>query len=171
VNEQNMASTLSKIDDIWAEYDYKNVFQYQFLDDAYEEKLSQITATTTIINGVTIAIVAISLFGLFSLVAFQTSRRIKEIGIRKVLGATGANILLILGRSFIWLILISVAIAIPLAYSVMGSALNKFNNRIDLDFSYALLTVLAIVTFSALVIVSRAFMAIRTNPVDILKDE
>ncbi|PWL31700.1 ABC transporter permease [uncultured Roseivirga sp.] len=171
VNEQNMASTLSKIDDIWAEYDYKNVFQYQFLDDAYEEKLSQITATTTIINGVTIAIVAISLFGLFSLVAFQTSRRIKEIGIRKVLGATGANILLILGRSYIWLILISVAIAIPLAYSVMENALNKFNNRIDLDFSYALLTVLAITTFSALVIVSRAIMAIRTNPVNILKDE
>lgn len=171
VNGQNMASTLNQIDEIWDEYDYKNAFQYQFLDDAYEEKLSQITATTAIISGVTIAIVAISVFGLFSLVAFQTSRRIKEIGIRKVLGATGANILLILGRSYIWLIFISVAIAIPLAYSIMENALNRYYNRIELDFSYALITVLAIITFSALVIVSRAFMAIRTNPVEILKDE
>lgn len=171
VNAQNMASTLSQIDEVWDQYDYKNAFQYQFLDEAYEEKLSQITATTTIINGITIAIVVISLFGLFSLVAFQTSRRIKEIGIRKVLGASGANILIILGKSYVWLILLSVALAIPLAYSLMGDALNKYNNRIELDFSYAILTVVAIVAFSALVIVSRAFMAIRTNPVEILKDE
>lgn len=171
VNSQNMASTLSEIDEIWDEYDYKSALQYQFLDDAYAENLGQIKATTTIINGITIAIVVISLFGLFSLVAYQTSRRMKEIGIRKVLGATGSNILLMFGKPYAWLILISSSAAIPLAYSLLGKALDKYHNRIELDFSYALITVLAIVTFSVLVIISRALLAVRTNPVDILKDE
>jgi putative ABC transport system permease protein len=171
VNAENMASTLGQIDKLWDQFDYKNAYQYRFLDNAYEEKLSQIQRITSIINGVTTAIVVISLFGLFSLVAFQTSRRVKEIGIRKVLGARGINILLILGKPYAWLILLSSAVAIPLGYSLMDKTLEQYTNRIELDASFALITILAIVVFSVLVIVSRAISAVRANPVDILRNE
>ena len=171
VNAQNMASTLGQIDAIWDQFDYKDSYQYQFLDDAYEAKLSRLQNLTLIINGVTTAIVIISLFGLFSLVAFQTSQRIKEIGIRKVLGATANNILFILGKPYAWLILLSSLVSIPLAYYFMGNALNGYPNRIDLDASFGVITVISILSFSALVLLSRALSTIRTNPVDILRNE
>lgn len=171
VNAANMATTLSSIDEIWDRFDYKNAYQYQFLDDAYEEKLSRIQRVTLIINGVPSAIVIISLFGLFSLVAFQTSRRVKEIGIRKVLGASGAHILFILGKPYALLILLSSGVAIPLGYYLMQTALGKYPNRITLDASFALITISTLIVFSVLVISSRALSAIRVNPVEILKDE
>ena len=171
VNAQNMPSTLGQIDAIWDQFDYKDSYQYQFLDDAYEAKLSRLQNLTLIINGVTTAIVVISLFGLFSLVAFQTSQRIKEIGIRKVLGATANNILFILGKPYAWLILLSSLVSIPLAYYFMGNALNGYPNRIDLDASFGVITVISILSFSALVLLSRALSTIRTNPVDILRNE
>ncbi|KYG81277.1 hypothetical protein AWW67_07940 [Roseivirga seohaensis] len=171
INAQNMASTLGQIDAIWDQFDYKNSYQYQFLDDAYEAKLSMLQNITLIINGVTTAIVVISLFGLFSLVTFQTSQRIKEIGIRKVLGASANNILFILGKPYAWLILLSSLVSIPLAYYFMGSALNQFPNRIDLNASFGVITVISILCFSALILLSRALSTIRTNPVDILRNE
>lgn len=171
VNGQNMAGTLGEIDEVWSEFDYKDAYQYQFLDDAYEAKLKELKNVATIINGITIAIVVISLFGLFSLVAFQTSQRIKEIGIRKVLGASTNHILFILGKPFAWLIVLSSLVAIPLAYFVLGNALNQYINRIELDASFAVMTVTIILCFSALVLLSRVFSTIRTNPVEILKDE
>jgi len=171
VNAQNMASTLGQIDAIWDQFDYKDSYQYQFLDDAYEAKLSRLQNLTLIINGVTTAIVIISLFGLFSLVAFQTSQRIKEIGIRKVLGASSNNILIILAKPYAWLILLSSLVSIPLAYYFMGNALNGYPNRIDLDASFGVITVISILSFSALVLLSRALSTIRTNPVDILRNE
>ena len=171
VNAQNMASTLGQIDAIWDQFDYKDSYQYQFLDDAYEENLSRQQNLTIIINGVTTAIVVISLFGLFSLVAFQTSQRIKEIGIRKVLGATANNILIILAKPYAWLILLSSLVSIPLAYYFMGNALNGYPNRIDLNASFGVITVISILCFSALVLLSRALSTIRTNPVDILRNE
>jgi putative ABC transport system permease protein len=171
VNAQSMASTLGKIDAVWDQFDFKDAYQYQFLDDAYEEKLSELQRLTLIVNGVTIAIVVISLFGLFSLVAFQTSQRLKEIGIRKVLGATANNILIILAKPYAWLILSSSLFAIPLAYSVMSNALNQFINPIDLDASFGLVTVFILLCFSTLVLLSRTISTIKTNPVDILRNE
>tara|TARA_R110001592_G_scaffold345761_1_gene637823 strand:- start:212 stop:1267 length:1056 start_codon:yes stop_codon:yes gene_type:complete len=171
VNAQNMASTLGQIDAVWDQFDYKDTYQYQFLDDAYEAKLSELQRLTLIINGVTTAIVVISLFGLFSLVAFQTSQRIKEIGIRKVLGASANNILSILAKPYAWLILLSSLVSIPLAYYFMGNALNGYPNRIDLGASFGVITVISILGFSALVLLSRTISTIRTNPVDILRNE
>ena len=171
LNETNMASTLSQIDDVWDEYDYKNTYQYSFLEDAYREKLDKQMRIATIINGATIAIVVISLFGLFSMVVFQTSRRLKEIGIRKVLGATAQNILLILGKPYLWVIVLASGLAIPLAYYLMNSALSNFPNRIVLDNSFAFITVLLMLLFSVLIVLSRVLMALKINPVDILKDE
>lgn len=171
VNESSMASTLSQIDKIWDEYDYKNTYQYSFLEDAYKDKLDKQMRIATIINGATIAIVVISLFGLFSMVVFQTSRRLKEIGIRKVLGATAQHILLILGRPYLWVIILASGLAIPLGYYLMNNALDNFPNRIVLGSSYGLTTLLLLFFFSVLIVLSRALMAIKTNPVDVLRNE
>ena len=171
VSSENMAGTLDQIDEIWNLYDYKNAYQYQFLDDAYETKLDLVKRITLIINGVTVAIVAISLFGLFSLVVFQTSQKVKEIGIRKVLGASVSHILLILSKPYALVVLLSTSIAIPLAYSFMDDALNKFPNRINIDSSFGIATIAFVLLFSGLVVLSRGLAASRRNPVEILRNE
>ena len=171
VSPKNMAGTLDQINEIWRRYDYKNAYQYQFLDDAYGDKLNSVKRITLIINGVTVAIVVISLFGLFSLVVFQTSQKVKEIGIRKVLGASVSHILLILSKPYALVLLLSTSIAIPLAYSFMDNALNKFPNRIDLDSSFGTVTIAFVLLFSALVVLSRGLAASRRNPVEVLRNE
>ncbi len=171
VSPKNIAGTLNQINEIWSRFDEKNVYQYQFLDDAYATQLSSVKRITLIINGVTVAIVAISLFGLFSLVVFQTSQKVKEIGIRKVLGASVSHILLILSKPYALVVLLSTSIAIPLAYSFMDDALNKFPNRINIDSSFAIATIAFVLLFSGLVVLSRGLAASRRNPVEILRNE
>ncbi len=171
LNEEQSQSSLSEIAKVWTEFDAIDLFKYQFLDDAYEQKLVKLKSIASIINGTTLAIVIISLFGLFSLVSFQTSRRLKEIGIRKVLGASVTQILSILGKSYLAVISISSVVAIPLAYMYLPEFLMKYHNRIELEIDFAVLAILIIVLFSIVVITSRALMAVCINPVEILKDE
>lgn len=163
--------TLASLQEIWQPYLGRRAFKYDFLDEAYANRLSKLKRITLIVNGITVAIVTISLFGLFSLVAFHISRKLKDIGIRKVLGASAAHILLILGKPYIATLLLSAAVALPLAYYLMREVLSKYANHISLGPEYGTVAFLAILSLSALVILSRALAAIRTNPVDILRNE
>ncbi len=171
VNPENMSETLKGINSFWSNYDPRNYFKYQFLDEAYAKRFSQLERITLVINGVTVAIVTISLFGLFSLVLFQVTQKIKEIGIRKVLGASVAQILMTLGKPYVWVISFSTLAAIPLSYFFMNQVLNKYPNRIDLDSSFGIMTVVLVLVFSGLIIISRTLMASRANPVDVLRNE
>lgn len=167
----NPTQTLAALEEIWQPYLGRNLFKYDFLDQAYANRVSRLQRITLIVNGITVAIVTISLFGLFSLVAFHISRKLKDIGIRKVLGASAAHILLILSKPYMAILLLSSAMALPLAYYLMREALSKYPHQISLGPGYGTMAFLAILTLSALVILSRALAAIRTNPVDILRNE
>lgn len=167
----NPGETLASLEEIWRPYLGNNAFKYDYLDEAYTMKLSKLKRITLIVNGITTAIVVISLFGLFSLVAFHISRKIKDIGIRKVLGASASDILFILSKPYIGILLLSAAVALPLAYYFMEKVLSEYPNQIDLGSAYGIVAFLAILVLSALVILSRALSALRTNPVDILRNE
>lgn len=167
----NPTETLAALQEIWQPYLGRNSFRYDFLDEAYANRLDKIQRITLIVNGITIAIVTISLFGLFSLVAFHISRKLKDIGIRKVLGASATHILVILGRPYMAILLLSATVALPLAYYFMKEALSKCPHQIDLGPAYGTAAFLVILALATLVILSRALAAIRTNPVDILRNE
>ncbi|GAB5524815.1 MAG: ABC transporter permease [Roseivirga sp.] len=167
----NPAETLASLEEIWQPYLGRTAFKYDYLDEAYANRLNKLQRITLIVNGITVAIVIISLFGLFSLVAFHISRKLKDIGIRKVLGASAAHILLILGKPYMAILLLSTAVSLPLAYYFMQEVLSKYPHRIHLGPGYGTAAFLVVLLLSALVILSRALTAIRTNPVDILRNE
>jgi putative ABC transport system permease protein len=171
LSPENTLETLAALEDIWRPYLGRNAFKYDFLDQAYEAKLSKLKRITLIVNGITLAIVVISLFGLFSLVVYHTSGKIKDIGIRKVLGAPMSHILYSLGRPYLTLLLLASLVSLPLAYYAMDQILSKYPNQIALDSGYGVLALLAMFLLSTMVIMSRAVSVGNVNPVDILRNE
>ena len=122
----------------------------------------------TIFSGIAIFIACLGLFGL---AAFATSQRVKEIGVRKVLGASVGNIVTLISKDFLWLVLIAAVIAVPVAWYAMSTWLEDFAYRINLPWwmfalagFIALLVALGTVSFQAV----RAAVA---NPVKSLRSE
>jgi ABC-type antimicrobial peptide transport system permease subunit len=146
-------------------------FEYRFMDDDFNklftsemmvEKLSRLFAILTIV---------ISCLGLFGLAAYTAERRTKEIGIRKVLGATLSNVVTLLSKDFLTLVAIAAIIAFPLAWLIMQQWLEKFAYRINLNWwVFALAGMLAVII--ALGTVSfQALKAALSNPVKSLRTE
>lgn len=133
VNSKNIPKTLAYIEGKWSQFFPEKVFQYNFLNETIaaqyeaEQRLSKI-----IICFATLAIF-ISCLGLYGLIMLVTQQRIKEIGIRKVLGASVSSITNLLSKDFIILILISFVLACPIAYYGMNKWLQEFSYRINLS--------------------------------------
>jgi putative ABC transport system permease protein len=146
-------------------------FDYRFLDDSFramyrtEERLSQIVSSFAILS------ILIACLGLFGLAAYAAEQRTKEIGIRKVLGATVSNIVVLLSKDFAKLVVIAIVIAAPIGYELMRRWLEDFAYRIKISWwVFALAGGLALVI--ALVTVStQALKAALANPVDSLRYE
>ena len=146
-------------------------FEYAFNDDRIRNLYEAEYRTSKLIGlatGVTIFISCLGLFGLATLTAFQ---RTKEIGIRKVLGATVSGIVGLLSRDFVKLVLIAVVIASPIAWWSMNKWLADFAYRIDIQWWMFALAGFAAVAIALLTVSWQAVRAAVANPVDSLKDE
>jgi len=167
----NIPATLEKVEAAWSEVYPEYIFEYTFLDDhlatLYEEE-NKVFKLVQIFSGLSIFIGCIGLFGLISFIVVQ---RMKEIGVRKVLGASVPNIIFILSKEFIYLELIAFVIAVPLAWYSMNAWLEGFAYRIALN-PLIFLAGLAISIIIALLTVGyQSHRAAIANPVDALKDE
>jgi ABC-type antimicrobial peptide transport system permease subunit len=145
--------------------------QYTFLDDAVEQLYSSEQRTNTIFNYFTFIAILISCLGLYGLASYMAQQKSKEIGIRKVLGASIMNIMANSSREFILLVCVANAIAWPLAYLAMNNWLHNFAYRIKMDpflFIYAGLasTLLGLLTVSYHTVKSAL-----TNPVNSIRHE
>lgn len=146
-------------------------FEYTFLDEEYnamyanEERMSIVSTTFATLT------IIIACLGLFGLVSFSAAQKTKEIGIRKVMGASAAGIVLLITKDFARLVIIAILIAIPVAYWLMEGWLNDFAYRTDLSvWPFAAAALLAIVIAFG----TASFQAIRAaliNPVDTLRSE
>jgi putative ABC transport system permease protein len=146
-------------------------FSYQFTDDLFASKFQSESQAGSLAGIFAVLAVFISCLGLFGLASFMAERRTKEIGIRKVLGASVSQLWVLLSRDFALLILISWFIASPVAWYFMHGWLQKYEYRIDVDpmifFGAALITiVISLVTISFQII--RAAVA---NPIKSLRSE
>ena len=115
--------------------------------------------------------ILIACLGLLSMAAIMTETRRKEIGVRKVLGATTTGIIVLLSRSFVKLIIISILLAGPLAWFVNNLWLQNIGNRINITPVVFILSILLLFIIVLLTIGSQAVRAARTNPTEILKYE
>jgi len=166
--------TQQAVDDIQRVYTkYESVFpfEYHFMDELYEaqyknetiiEKLGYIFALLTIF---------IACLGLFGLAAFSAQQRTKEIGIRKVLGASVIGITQLLSKDFLKLVLIGLVIATPIAWWVMTKWLEGFAYRIDISWWIFTLAGLAALLIALLTVSWQAIRAAMANPVESLRDE
>jgi ABC-type antimicrobial peptide transport system permease subunit len=115
--------------------------------------------------------ILISCLGLFGLAAFTAERRLKEIGIRKALGSSSTNIVLLLSGDFTIMVLISIAIGLPVSYYLLDEWLKRFVFHIDLEIWYFLLAGMIALFIAWITVASQAIKAARVNPVKCLRTE
>ena len=165
------ADLMPAVEAIFRRYNPEYPFEYHFVDEDYALKFEdtrRVARLTGIFAGLTIFI---SCLGLFGLAAYMAENRVKEIGVRKVLGATVMSIAALLSGEFMALVMISIVIAVPVSWYVMNLWLNDFEYRIGIQWwIFAVSGVLAIVVSLATV----SYQAIRAallNPVKSLRSE
>jgi putative ABC transport system permease protein len=146
-------------------------FEYTFLDQVFEQTYRSETVLGQLANIFAAVSILISSLGLLGLTAFTVEQRTKEVGIRKVLGASASGIATLLSRDFVKLVLIGVAIAIPLAAYVMTDWLQTFTSRVTLSWWFFVAASAAAVLVAIATIGFQAIRAAMANPVDTLRSE
>lgn len=144
---------------------------FYFLDDKVDRYYEQERRMNKLINTATILSIFISAIGLFSLTAYATRKRYKEIGVRKVHGAPVSGLLLMLQRQLGVLILVASVIALPLAYYIINRWLENYACHIEVGVGFFVFTLLSVIIIASLTVSYHTFRTTRLNPVDVLKDE
>jgi len=168
---ENLKSLIAGVEKEWAQFAGDHPFQYDFVDDSFdrafksEEKFSQ---GLMVFAGLAILIAC---FGLLGMIIFTLEQRLKEIGIRKVVGASVAGIWFLMIRNYAYLILIAIVLSIPLCVWMLGLWLEDFNYRIEISPAPFVIAGVGILVTSLLVTSYHVLKAANTNPVDVLKDE
>ena len=171
VKSADLPSTIEHLEERWKAFNSEWPFEYRFLDENFdrmyeaEEKLSVLFRVFT---GFTIFVACLGLFGL---VVYSTSQRYREVSIRKVLGATEGNLVVLLARNYLVLIAMAFVIAIPLSYYAAAEWLRGFVFRIELTPLLFLKAALLISVIALLTVGVQSFKATRTNPVEALKEQ
>ena len=170
-NTTNVKSSLTNFEDDWKQLFPGNPFIYFFLDEHYNQQYEadqQFGEVFGIFSALAIFIACLGLFGLSSLTAIQ---RTKEIGVRKVLGASVPSILALISKDYILLLAISIVVATPLAWWVMDTWLQDFAYRIQLDWLIFALPSLVVIAIALFTVSIHTLRAARVNPAKSLRYE
>ncbi|WP_036380745.1 ABC transporter permease [Muricauda sp. MAR_2010_75] len=146
-------------------------FHYDFVDEEYGEKFAAEERIGTLSGIFTALAILISCLGLFGLTSFVAEQRTKEIGVRKVLGATVFNVWNMLSKDFLKLIIISCFIAVPIAYYVMNGWLQEYPYRVILKWWIFALAMIGALLITVVTVSFQAIKAARSNPVKSLRTE
>ena len=171
VKSANMNSALQSIKNTWHRLDPNEPFDYSFLDKDFQRNYTAETRLSSIVTYFTIIAILISCLGLFGLATFTAEQRIKEIGVRKVLGASVTNIVTLMSKDFLKLVGISIVIASPIAWYVMNKWLQEFAYRTNIGWMVFVITTLIAIFIAMLTISFQAIKAAVANPVDSLRTE
>lgn len=171
VKVDNMKQTLAYVEETWKKVNPGTTFEYAFLDEQFANLYRNEQAFASMFTHFTILALTIAGLGLFALSAFTAEQRKKEIGIRKVLGATNVTIFYKLSFEFIVLILVSFVFASTIAYFVMEKWLQDFQYSINISFEVFLLAGVSSVLIALLTISYQALKAALNNPADALRSE
>lgn len=165
------ATALSSIESIWDEVYPELLIEYNFFD---QEIASRYQFEEVMAKGVSFFVMialVISILGLYGLTDYTANAKRKEVGIRKVLGATIDQILSIFAKEIIWLLIIAFVVSGSVTYFLMSKWLEGFEYRISLGWEIMMIAFVVTVVVSAVTMGTRSFGAARLNPVDVLKDE
>ncbi|WP_133994620.1 FtsX-like permease family protein [Dinghuibacter silviterrae] len=162
---------IPQVDALWKKYVPNQALRYTFLDDGFRRMYADVERDGSILTCFTVLAIIIACLGLFALSSFMAEQRTKEIGIRKVLGASVHQLLVLMSREFVLLILLALAIAIPIAWWAMHAWLQDFKYREDIS-GWLFLAVGGIALAIALATTSyQSLRAALENPIKSLKTE
>ncbi|MEM9671648.1 MAG: ABC transporter permease [Bacteroidota bacterium] len=171
ISTSDIAKTIQRIRNEWKKINPDLVFDYRFLDDTYDNLYRQDIRLGRIFTVFATVAILIASLGLFGLVTYTTKTRTKEIGIRKTLGASVTQIVLLLSKSFTQVILLSIAIATPVAWYLMQLWLQSFQQKMKFGASIFLLTGTLILIAVLLTTGFQTVRAALANPVNSLRNE
>jgi putative ABC transport system permease protein len=165
------AEVLDKVRKIWDRYTRNDGFEYTFLDDRFDKLYKSDKTISLIILVFAIVAIVISALGLLGLASFAIDRRTKEIGIRKVLGATVLGILTLLSKDFVKLVFIAILIAFPLGWWAMSKWLEDFAYRINIGWFVFVLSGIIALAVVCITVSLQSLKAASANPVHSLRNE
>jgi predicted permease len=171
IKGDHQKETIAKIQKLYEEYNPGFPFTYNFLDEAYQKQYETETRVSMLSEYFSCLAIIISCLGLFGLVAFTAQKRQKEIGIRKVVGASVNGIAIMLTKDFLKLVFIAVLIAFPLSWLMMNQWLHGFAYRIDIGPVVFLMACAAVILITVLTVSFQAIKAALVNPVKSLRSE
>ena len=170
-NGANISKALTDAEQIWKKFFPDDPFEYNFLDEEFAQLYKDDLKISRLIGLFSGIAICISCLGLFGLVSFMAEQRTKEIGIRKVIGASAAQITTLLSKEFVKLVVIAAVIASPIAWWTMNKWLQSFAYRIDIDWVVFVLTGISAIVIALLTVGSQAIKAATANPVKSLRTE
>jgi len=162
---------LSKMETIFKKYNPAQPFEYQFVDEEYAKKFGNEQRVGKLASVFAILAILISCLGLFGMASFVAEQRIKEIGVRKVLGASVFNLWSLLSKDFVLLVLLSCAIAIPTAYYFLHQWLQSYQYRTEISWWIFVAAGISALIITLLTVSFQAIKAAVANPVKSLRTE
>ncbi len=171
LSEGDVSRTLSEIEEIWHNLAPSQPFEHYFMDDSFntsyeaEQRLGKIFMVFTVLS------IFIACLGLLGLAAFNAQKRVKEIGVRKVLGAGVGQIVYRLSMDFLKLVGVAVVVALPLGWFAMDRWLQDFSYRIDIPWWTLAISALTAIVVALLTVSYQSIKAAIVNPVKSLRSE
>lgn len=171
LNVDDLRGTLDHIENVYSQFDAESDPNYRFVDDLFNEQYQKEERLGSMIKVFAVIAILIGCLGLIGMVGFIIETKLKEIGVRKVLGASTGSIWMIISNRFMILIGIAFLIGLPLAYWFMSDWLESFVYRTNISVFLIVSPIIAAIVLTLLAIAYQTIKATRVNPVECLKDE
>nr|WKN37789.1 ABC transporter permease [Tunicatimonas sp. TK19036] len=171
IASEEVAATVADIKELWRQQAQDVPFVYSFLDEDYDALFRSEQRLGKLFTGFTILALIVAGLGLFGLAAYMAERRAKEIGIRKILGSSVTQVIMLLSKDFVRLLIIAFLIALPLGYLAMRQWLDNFAYRTDIPVILIILAGLSVIILAWLTVSYQSIKAALANPVDSLRNE
>ncbi len=167
----DLPGTLSKVESIFKKYNPAYPFEFKFVDVEFQKKYTDITLTGRLANVFAVLAIVITGLGLFGLASFTAEQRTREMGIRKVLGASVASLVSLISADFSKLVALSFLVAAPVAWWALGKFLQNYAYHINIPWWVFPLTAVTALTFSVVIVSTQAWRAAKANPATTLRTE
>ncbi|HEA30897.1 MAG TPA: FtsX-like permease family protein [Leeuwenhoekiella sp.] len=168
---KNIATIISHAKSLWQQFNKEEPFSYTFMDESYTQQYNKEQKMGTVLTIFAVLTVFVACLGLFGLVTYAAEQRVKEIGIRKVLGSSAIQIVLMLSKDFLKPVGLGLLIAFPIGFYLMNRWLQDFAYRIEVGWWFFALTALLTLVIAILTIGFKSMKAALQNPVKSLKTE
>lgn len=167
----NIPESLKEVEKAWKEVIPEYPLEYTFIDQDYDRLFRAQIRITALLKYFTILALIIACLGLYGLSSYSAEKRTNEVGIRKVMGADSITVMFTLAREFLWPVLISIAIAVPVGWIIVRNLLKQFAYRVEISAAVFVIIAIGSIIIALLTVSFQAYKATGINPAEALKVE